>query len=333
MDTKVCFIIPYFGKLPKGFQVYLNTCGNNPEFDFLLFTNDRSSYNYPKNVHVTYMEFIELKEMFQKHFDFKISLERPYKLCDYKAAYGDIFQDYIGKYDFWGHCDIDLLWGKISHFYNDELFKVHDHLGFEGHCQLFRNTKRINRLYRIIDKEIDCDYVEVYSNDKSYGFDERPLNRIFKKYCDKNYYKINFANLNKYDYAFHLSNYIPEDDYKNKHQIFEYKDSMILRHYVYKNQIFTEEFCYLHLWCRPITFKVKNKNSCHYFIYPEVVTDKNIGKLTIRKIKRKNRKNFFRYYFKSLWYNRKKLTFKRIIFNIKGMLKYKRRKKDVRKNR
>lgn len=322
MKNKVCFVIPYFGKLPTWFQIYLNTCKANEEFDWLLFTNDKTNYNYPKNVKVNYIEFLELKELIQNKYDFQISLERPYKLCDFKAAYGDIFDEFLKDYDFWGHCDIDLLWGKIVDFYNDDLFNKYDHLGIWGHCQIFRNNKFINTIYKIIDNELECNYKEVFTNDKSYGFDEIPLNKLFNKYCKKNYFKMNFANLNKYDYSFHLVNYIPEEDYKNKYQIFEYKNNKILRHYVYENKIYTEEFCYLHLWCRPITFKVKNEKYNNLFIYPEVVTDKKID-ITIKNIKKKSKKNFIRYYCKSIWFNRKKITLKRIIFNIKGMLQYK----------
>ncbi len=322
MKNKVCFVIPYFGKLPTWFQIYLNTCKTNEEFDWLLFTNDKTNYNYPKNVKVNYIEFLELKELIQNKYDFQISLERPYKLCDFKAAYGDIFDEFLKDYDFWGHCDIDLLWGKIADFYNDDLFNKYDHLGIWGHCQIFRNNKFINTIYKIIDNELECNYKEVFTNDKSYGFDEIPLNKLFNKYCKKNYFKMNFANLNKYDYSFHLVNYIPEEDYKNKYQIFEYKNNKILRHYVYENKIYTEEFCYLHLWCRPITFKVKNEKYNNLFIYPEVVTDKKID-ITIKNIKKKSKKNFIRYYCKSIWFNRKKITLKRIIFNIKGMLQYK----------
>ena len=322
MKNKVCFIIPYFGTLPKGFQVYLNTCAGNPEFNFLFFTNDRTKFNIPNNVKFIYMEFSDLKKLIQRKYDFPISLERPYKLCDYKAAYGDIFSEFISNYDFWGHCDIDLLWGKISDFYNDELFDKYDHLGIWGHCQIFRNNNFINTIYKIIDNSIDCNYIEVFSNDKSYGFDELPLNRLFDKYCKRNYFKMNFANLNKYDYSFHLVNYIPEYDYKNKYQIFEYKNSKIIRHYIFNKKIYSEEFCYLHLWCRPISFKIKNVNSNHFFIFPEIVTDKTFD-ITIKKIKKLSRKNPIRYYIKSIWFNRKKITLKKIIFNIKGMIKYK----------
>jgi hypothetical protein len=328
MKNKICFIIPYFGKLPKGFQYYLETVKNNSDVNFLLFTDDKSSFIFPSNLKVIYLSFFEMKSYIQRKFNFPISLERPYKLCDYKVAYGDIFSEYLEGYDFWGHCDIDLLWGDFKKFYPDELLNQYDHLGIWGHCQLFRNNERINNIYRIVDKKIGCDYKEVFSSNKSFGFDELPLNRLFKKYTTSNYYSLNFANLNKYDYSFHLVNYCPEDDYKNAHQIFEYKDGKLLRHYIFNNKIFTEEFCYLHLWCRPISYSINRKFPLnHFYVFPEKVTNKPLD-INIKTIKRLSRKNPFRYYFKSIWFNRKKLTPSRIVFNIKGMIKYKKKKSN-----
>lgn len=54
------------------------------------------------NVKWYFKSFSELQELFQSKFDFPILLNTPYKLCDYKPAYGDIFSKYLGGYDFWG---------------------------------------------------------------------------------------------------------------------------------------------------------------------------------------------------------------------------------------
>ena len=39
-------------------------------------------------------------------------------MCDYKVAYGEMFQDYIKEYDFWGHCDMDMIFGE-ENFINE----------------------------------------------------------------------------------------------------------------------------------------------------------------------------------------------------------------------
>ena len=44
------------------------------------------------------------------------------KLCDYKPAYGLIFEDELIGYDYWGFCDTDILLGDIYQFLEDYEF-------------------------------------------------------------------------------------------------------------------------------------------------------------------------------------------------------------------
>lgn len=107
----IAYIIPYFGKLRKDVKVWLESCRWNPDIDFLIFTDDESQYDYPSNVHVTITSFNNMKARIQKFFDFPITLNRAYKLVDYKVAYGEIFEEELRKYDYWGYCDMDMMWG------------------------------------------------------------------------------------------------------------------------------------------------------------------------------------------------------------------------------
>lgn len=66
---------------------------------------------------VRYMSFEEMCDKIQKHFEFKIELPAPYKLCDYRPAYGEIFQDEIREYDF-GDIVIWILYLVISEIFN-----------------------------------------------------------------------------------------------------------------------------------------------------------------------------------------------------------------------
>ena len=77
----------------------------------MIITDIKEKYDYPDNVKVINMSFTELRKKVQSCFDFKIYLGKPYKLCDYKCAYGLIFEEYIKNYDFWGHCDLDCIYG------------------------------------------------------------------------------------------------------------------------------------------------------------------------------------------------------------------------------
>ena len=319
---KIAYVVPYFGKFPKGFQFWLLSCKANPSIDWLIFTDDHTLYEYPSNVKVTYWSFQQMQERVQSIYDFKISLERPYKLCDYKPAYGEIFKKELEKYDFWGLCDIDLVWGDIRKFYTNEILEKYEKIGFFGHSILFKNTKEVCARYRTyIDGQMY--YKDVYSVDKGYAFDEPGMDAIYKALGIPVYSEINFANLLKYDYGFYLDQQKEEDKYKNKYQIFTWKNGKLVRHYLDANEVKTEEYLYLHYWCRPTSFKIKEYNmNKQYLIYADTTIDKEIS-ITSELVKKLSKRNMVRYYVKSIWWNRKKLTWERIIFNIKGMLAYK----------
>lgn len=318
----IAYIVPYFGKFPKGFQFWLLSCGCNPSIDWLIFTDDKTPYDYPNNVKVTYWTFQQLQERVQSIYDFKISLERPYKLCDYKPAYGEIFQQELVGYDFWGLCDIDLVWGDIRKFYTDEVLEKYEKIGFFGHSILFKNTKEVCARYRTKIEGL-LYYKDVYSVDQGFAFDEPGMDAIYEALNIPVYSEVVFANLLKYDYGFYLDQQSDEDKYKNDYQVFTWKNGHLIRHYLSNNKVYNEEYLYLHYWCRPTTFAIKEYSpEKQYLIYADTTTDKYF-EITPNLVKRKGTRNMIRYYVKSIWWNRKKLTWKRIIFNIKGMLSYK----------
>lgn len=45
-------------------------------------------------------------------------------MCDYKPTYGLAFKKWLGKYDFWGYCDFDLLLGNLRKFFTDEVLQM-----------------------------------------------------------------------------------------------------------------------------------------------------------------------------------------------------------------
>lgn len=319
---KIAYIVPYFGKFPKGFEFWLLSCGCNPTVDWLVFTDDHTPYHYPENVKVTYWTFEQMQERAQSIFDFEISLERPYKLCDYKPAYGEIFSEELSGYDFWGLCDVDLVWGNIRKFFTDEILSKYEKIGFFGHSILFKNTKEVCARYRTVI-EGKLDYRTVYSTDKGYAFDEPGMDDIYDSLGIPVYSKIIFANLLKYDYGFYLDQQKEEDKYKNEYQVFTWEKGNLTRHYLVDDKIYTEDYLYLHYWCRPTTYRISEYNAeKQYLIYPDTTTDKYYD-ITPELIRKKSKRSKVKYYAKSIWFNRKKLTVKRIIFNIKGMLNYK----------
>ena len=198
---KIAFIIPYIGKLPTYFPFWLKTCANNPTFDFLLFTDDITKYDYPSNVKVKICTFGELKERFQKLFDFAIALNKPYKFCDFKPVYGEAFAEELHGYDFWGHCDIDLFWGNIRNFLTEEILNKYEYIYTHGHCCLYKNRQDVNIWYRTLPDNGYQKWREVFQNPKICAFDEWAghtgggVAHIFTSNGKNPYNKVDFADL------------------------------------------------------------------------------------------------------------------------------------------
>ena len=109
---KIVIIFPYFGTLPVQYKMWRASALKNPTVDFLFFTD--ADVEPAKNILVHNMRFEEFQKITQQAFDFPIVLNRPYKLCEYKQAYGYILQEYIKEYDFWGFGDLDLYRRRLS---------------------------------------------------------------------------------------------------------------------------------------------------------------------------------------------------------------------------
>ncbi len=263
------FIIPYFGRFPNYFQLVLNSCGtNNDLYDWIIFTDDKTEYHYPDNVTVYYKSFGEIKELISSKFDFDVQIDKPYKLCDFKPAYGYIFSDYITEYDYWGHCDIDCVFGKISNFLNENIVS-YDRVMRLGHLVLYKNNPENNKRFMLpIDGKLR--YKEVFTCKENCIFDECNSNHqiciddIWKHYkfsqycCDMAianvWYKGNIFIL---QYQNEGSNYSRE---KKRKAIFYWNQGKLIRISESNGEIILQEFMYIHLMKRKMKNCAQNHN-------------------------------------------------------------------------
>lgn len=184
---KIAIITCYIGKFPEWFQLWLNSCEYNNTFDFWVYTDqDKSAYQLSDNIYWENTSLVELKQKISNICGFDILLDKAYKLCDYKPLYGLIFEDEIKDYDFWGHCDIDLIFGDLRKFITEDILQSYDRIFEVGHLFLYRNCKEINEAYRLLGGMIPFEEV---ARTKAYcGFDEHTgITRIFIKNGFKTY--------------------------------------------------------------------------------------------------------------------------------------------------
>lgn len=247
---KIVIIICYFGNLPDYYKIWESSALKNNTIDFLIFT-DQKTIKSKKNILVNYTTLTELKDMAQEKFCFKISLDSPYKLCDYKPAYGYIFNDYIKKYDFWGYCDIDLIFGNIRKFITEDILKNNDIILNLGHLTLYKNTDYYKELFK--EKGSIYSYKKVYSSKENFAFDEMSgMHLIFENNNIFPYLDIPIADIDRRYSRFILDNGINFDE-----QFFFYDDG-VKRKYKNNGKVVEDEFCYLHFQKKKPNILTKN---------------------------------------------------------------------------
>ena len=124
---KIALVIPYFGKFNNYYHLWMESAKCNKTVDFHIYTDQQVEASGNIKVHQTSLSEIsnltvrKLSKILEDNNFCNIKVcgvKSPYKLCDYKPIYGLIFDEDLQDYDFWGHCDVDLIFGDIRKFIN-----------------------------------------------------------------------------------------------------------------------------------------------------------------------------------------------------------------------
>lgn len=170
--NKIVLLNCYLGKLPWYFDFFLKSCETNTSIDFIIFSNDEEKRVIPENVKMIKFSLETFNSLASEKLNLNIRVTNPYKICDFKPAFGVIFQDKISDYDFWGVCDIDLVFGRIREFMTEDLLNEYDVISVKdsfpsGYFLLFRNNAIVNYLF-----EKSKDHKLIFTSNENYCFDE-----------------------------------------------------------------------------------------------------------------------------------------------------------------
>ena len=169
---RIAIVIPYFGSWPKWFDFFLKTCKHNETIEWILFTDCNIPKNAPDNVHFNEMKIEDFNILASKKTKVEVELESAYKVCDFKPAYGKIFEEYLSEYDFWGWGDLDVVYGKLRKVFTPYRMKNYDIIstrryGTSGVLSILKNSEKIKNIYRK-----SPDYKKVFKSSVGYAFDE-----------------------------------------------------------------------------------------------------------------------------------------------------------------
>lgn len=270
---KIAVIVAWFGPLPGYFPAWLRSAEMNPDIDFFLFFDQEVKSECP-NIHVERTTLEQEAARASRELAEEVSICNAYKFCDVRPFFGRIYHEWLREYDFWGFCDIDLVFGNIRSFLTDEVLSQYERFYEWGHFSLFRNNEKINHIYDLPGglysrSETLCGTAKVVS-EEHYG-----LNRICEKNNIKWYRKTDFADFYVYCSALRLTegrrNYV--------HQAFYWEDGRVYRAAIDEDGkvVITNEYVYIHWQKRKPKLSGDGLDSGSFFITSNELIRKEKG--------------------------------------------------------
>ena len=281
---QIAVISVYFGKWVPYHKLWLKSCECNPEIDFFVI-GDQKMDDLPNNVHIINISLNEIRALASQKLGRDISLKTPYKLCDYKPMYGLIFEEYLQGYDYWGHCDMDMIFGNISKFL--KMYEVEKYEKFLdlGHLSLYRNTPENNRRFKLNGGKFTWE--QVVTEDKNHWFDEWV--GIDQKLKDHNiplFDKRIFADIAEIYRRFKNAYNDPQN---YKHQIFYWHDGGTYYQYWNGKGFEKTELIYIHFKRRGFGKEGFDADSVQTFVIgPDGFTKRDNDHFTLGDVQRLN---------------------------------------------
>ena len=250
---RICIVNVWFGKsFPTLFPLWLKTVAKNPDVDFVMFGDLKPQGELPRNFSHRFMTLDELEVLARTRLNEpSLVIPTPYKVCDYKPMFGELFQEYLREYDFWGHCDLDMFLGDLGDFLTPDKLSQYDKIYPNGHLSLYRNTPEVNGRWRLPDAKFDVKMV--LASPMNFAFDEWDgIYNIYRRRHFPFYSNVEFAEPVAGFRRFRLVPQRSNSKYERRpedhpEQLFYWEDGKFRRTYVdAAGALITEAFAYVH---------------------------------------------------------------------------------------
>lgn len=154
-DPWLIMLMPYFGRWPEWFELFVESCKWNPGVRWRFYTDCGEPENRADNVDYVHLSFDDYKALVSERLGISFRPADPYKLCDLRPCLAHVHERDAADFPFVGHGDIDVIYGNIGGFYTEELRARLDVLSthperLSGHFAVLRNTRRNRRAFRNI---------------------------------------------------------------------------------------------------------------------------------------------------------------------------------------
>ncbi len=254
-------IATWFGGLPDYFNAWMKSAAANKDIDFIIIS-DQEIGGSSQNIRCVRTTLSAEVKKYETILNRKIRIEDAYKFCDCRLFFGLLYEEELSKYDFWGYCDIDLVFGDIRKFVTDEVLQSYDRVYTYGHLCLYRNNDRMKHIYDLKGGIYSLDEIFI-GKAKTTPEEYFGVNRICLKNKIPVYHAIDYADISS---AYGKRMNMAHGKTNSRHQCFVWEDGHAYRIYEESGAIKREELVYIHwqkrkpvLDCTPEAFQGKNK--------------------------------------------------------------------------
>ncbi|MFM7108192.1 MAG: DUF6625 family protein [Planctomycetaceae bacterium] len=178
---RVALVVVWRGPFPSYFDLFLASCAANPEITWLILGDHADHAAAPANVRFLPLSVDDMNRRIRDALGVETRITWTYKYCDLKPMYGLLFADHLRDFTHWGHCDLDIIWGRFADFLTDDLFDRHPRVQEKGHLAIFRNDDEGSRLFMLEAPGI-VDWRTVLAHENYYFFfdESAGINRILE---------------------------------------------------------------------------------------------------------------------------------------------------------
>lgn len=176
----------YIGNFPPYFDTVKKSMLFNKTVDWCIFTDTVTEEIIDGNLKLIPYSMEKYNSRLSEMFSKTIKLIRPYKIADTKPLYALAFPEQVKGYDWWGFCDLDVVFGNIRRFLTDEILNNNEAISYitapsfitreptiHGPFSLFKNRKDI------VDMALDIDYKSIL-NHEYVGVDEIDFYKVMQ---------------------------------------------------------------------------------------------------------------------------------------------------------
>lgn len=292
-SNRICLLSPYYGTFPNYFHIWLESASKNKNIDFYIISDSEYNFKSYDNIFLIRRSLKDIKDKIEKIVGFKVELEKPYKLCDYRPAYGLIFDDLIKDYNYWGWCDPDIVWGDMSLLLTDNILNEYEVIGGCGQLTIMKNTDKLNNYFFYQSRKIKSfSFLEACKTKRNLIFDEWGAPEI-RRY-------LNIKTTSLYDWLFLKALDIIPPIYTTNNRPYplmmrftssplmvEYSDGKIWGYKINDNdEIEKKEYAYCHLQKRKIDTLTDNTNQ--FIIFNELFLPIEMREMCLEKLKIQN---------------------------------------------